>query len=104
MRKESEIQRGICEYLFAKGYFFTRMNNTPIFDPTRKRFRAMTKYALKGFPDILVLYKGKAIGIEVKTDTGKLSKEQRSLSDQWVNNGGAYFIARSIDDVQKWGL
>ena len=104
MRKESEIQRAICEYLYAKGYMFTRVNNIPVFDPRSRRYRAMPKYTLKGFPDILVLKDGNTIGIEVKSETGKLSQDQKDFKEMWEKNGGAYIVARSIGDVYEAGL
>src|SRR5712692_2438835 len=65
---ESEVQRAICDYLALRKVFFFRCNNKPIFDPTRKVFRALPKYTPKGIGDILAVKDGKAIFIEVKRD------------------------------------
>jgi hypothetical protein len=40
---EAQIQRAICDYLALRRHFFYRNNNTPIYDATRKAFRAMPK-------------------------------------------------------------
>lgn len=56
LEKESDIQRAICDCLALKKHFFWRQNTTPIFDPTKKTFRKMPKYSLKGVPDIIVLW------------------------------------------------
>lgn len=102
--RESEAQRAICDYLALKGYFFWRNNNVPIFDPTRKTFRAMPKYTMKGIPDIIIIKDSKFIGLEVKSDTGKLSPEQRKFGVDCTLHGGTYALVRSIDDVQAMGL
>lgn len=103
-RKETDIQRAICEYLKARGYFFTRTNNTPVFDPRAGKYRAMPKYTLRGMPDILVLKEGTVIGIEVKSETGKQSPAQKEFQKRWEFAGGKYFIARGINDVMDQAL
>jgi len=99
VRKETDIQTAICKYLKLKRYFFTRMNNTPMFDGKRNRYRAMPKYTMPGFPDILVLHQGTVIGIEVKSESGSQSKSQEEFQELWERGGGVYFIARSVQDV-----
>ena len=64
----------------------------------------MPKYAMKGIPDIIAIKIGKFIGIEMKTETGKLSKEQADFARECVRHGGEYIVARSIDDVVRAGL
>jgi len=53
----------------------------------------------KGVPDILGIYKGQFLGIEVKTPKGKLSPEQETFLENIRKHGGIGFVARSIDDV-----
>jgi hypothetical protein len=47
---------------------------------------------------------GRFVGIEVKSETGKLSEDQQQLGDEIIKNGGLYIIARSIDDIEAAGL
>jgi hypothetical protein len=101
---EGEIVNAICEYLALKKRFFYRNNNTPIFDPTRKAFRSMPKYTMRGIPDIICVKDGRYIGIEVKTDKGRLSEHQHEFARSLMLAGGDYVIARSIEDVQRVGL
>jgi len=69
---ESQLQSKICDYLQKAGYCFSRINNTPVFDPKRKIFRSMGKYVMRGFPDIIVLipaegkedYENYLVGVE----------------------------------------
>ena len=101
--KESEIQSAIIDYLKMLEQqgklFFHRSNNNTVYDPIGKRFRSLAKGQKKGFPDILVLFHGKCIGIEVKTDTGRQSKEQKEIEKQFKENGAEYYVVRSVNDV-----
>ena len=53
----------------------------------------------KGVSDIIGIYKGKFLAIEVKTEKGRLSKHQEEFLDHVVWNGGIAIVARSVDDV-----
>lgn len=101
--KESEIQSAIIDYLKILEQqgklFFHRSNNNTVYDPIGKRFRSLAKGQKKGFPDILVLFHGKCIGIEVKTDTGRQSKEQKEIEKRFKENGAEYYVVRSVNDV-----
>lgn len=59
------------------------------------------KSGLKGSSDIIGLLKpnGQLIAVEVKTGTGKLSKEQRAFGTMVETMGGIFVCARSVDDV-----
>lgn len=102
--QETEIQRSICDYLALRKHFFWRNNNTPIYDPTRKVFRAMPKYTMRGIPDIIVIANGHFYGIEVKRHGAALSKHQMKFAELCKKHNGTYFIARNIGDVQMQGL
>ena len=101
--KESQIQSIIIDYLiYLEGQgklFFQRTNNTPIYQ--ENRYRRLAKGQKKGFPDIILCYRGTFIGLEVKTETGKQSKEQKWNQRKIIDNGGHYFIVRSLDDVKE---
>lgn len=103
--RESDIVTAICDYLaYRPGILFWRQNTAPTFDTTKKTFRRMPAYALKGVPDIIVIKHGQFIGLEVKTKKGTQSPEQREFEHRVTLVGGAYAVVRSIDDVQALGL
>lgn len=52
-----------------------------------------------GAPDLLILWKGRAIGLELKTGKGRLSPQQMAFSMRWTTAGGLYAVARSIEEV-----
>lgn len=102
---EGEILREICEYLTTRDdLLFWRTNNTPIFgrnNAGEMTWRSMPKFTPKGIPDILVVYTGHLIGVEVKREKATLRTDQIIFSNRLTHYGADYFIARSVEDVQK---
>jgi len=101
---EIEIQNSICEYLTVKKHFFWRCNNVPIFDATKKTFRRMPKYSMKGVADIIILYQGRAIFLEVKMPKRYQSRHQKEFEKGVTDAGSCYHLVTSIDDVIKLKL
>lgn len=52
-----------------------------------------------GIPDIIGIFNGRYLGIEVKTARGRLSDKQQQKIDEINAQGGLAFVARSVDDV-----
>ena len=100
--KESTLQAAILEYLHYRGIFCWRNNTTGVYDPIRKIFRR-NKAVLKGVSDILGLLppKGKFLAIEVKTKTGRVSKEQKLFLEKVDYNGGLGFVAKDLNMVKE---
>jgi len=109
---ESQVQNQILQYLISMGYFVWRNNNTPIFDPVRKRYRAMPKFSRKGVPDILgLLPGGRFLAIEVKKPVKNprsfeklhnlASQDQKLFINQVNDLGGLAFVADSLEVVKR---
>ena len=99
---ERDIQMSICEYLAVKRFFFWRQNVNPIWNAKTGAFRRMPAYSVNGVPDIIVIYKGKFIGLEVKNETGKQQKSQINFENLCKSNGAYYKVVRSVGDVQEF--
>lgn len=101
MAGENEVLQSIAEYLWYNKIFFYRNGNTPVYQPDTKRYRAMPKWSMKGVSDIVGIYKGKPLYIEVKKPKPKTypSQEQKDFIKKVQDEGGIAFVARSIDDV-----
>ncbi len=54
----------------------------------------------KGWPDLLIIYRGNLIGIELKVAGGSISPEQKHIGAMFIAHGFAWGIARSLDDVE----
>lgn len=68
-KSETEIVGEIIQALeYQKIGFFWRQNNVGVFDQASGSYRK-NKYAVKGVSDILGIYKGKLVAIEVKSKT-----------------------------------
>jgi hypothetical protein len=59
----------------------------------------------KGISDILGIYKGQFLAIEVKRPGGRMSPDQEKFIDRVNQEGGIGFVAYSVDDVvERLGL
>jgi len=107
---EKEIQNTICDYLALKmnqgKLMFWRQNTAPTVQKTGDvwQFRRMAKHTLKGVSDIIVVKEGKPIFLEVKREKTKQSPEQLEFQRLVQNNGGYYYVVRSVEDVISVGL
>jgi hypothetical protein len=55
-----------------------------------------------GAADLIGLYAGRFVAIEIKTPTGRLSPEQRTFQQLVERKGGIYVVLRSVDDARAW--
>lgn len=102
---EIDIQRSIIDYLkilekVEKLYFF-RAGAGLVKLPDYKGKQRVFRSGRPGCPDIIVCYKGRFIGLEVKTDKGRLNTNQSETAQKIEDAGGEYWVVRSIDDVIK---
>lgn len=95
---EAQIQAAILEYLsINKIGSFDRTSNHALWDERFGGYRRPNKYSRKGMCDIVGCYKGRFIGIEIKTES-----EYKSVMRFWnkVNESGGpdLFIAENKRD------
>lgn len=93
MTPEGKIKKEIMEYLTKLPGCFVR--NVQI---GGIRGRANTG---KGMSDIIGVFRGRFLAIEVKTERGILAPHQREFLNDIERHGGVAFVARSLDDVIK---
>ena len=69
------------------------------------RLRSMGTQA--GAPDLLVIVAGRAHGLEIKTEAGRLSVVQKRMAERFRHAGCAYEVARSVEGARRhlatWG-
>ncbi len=62
---------------------------------------------LPGVPDLIAIVDGRAFGLEVKTETGRLSVAQKAMAERFRRAGCEYEVARSIAAARqllvRWG-
>lgn len=83
--KEADITRQIRDYLRLRGIF---------------HWKVMQGLGCeRGVADIVGIYQGWPLAIEVKTRTGKLSDYQAEWLSRFSDAGGITVVARCVDDV-----
>lgn len=100
---EKVIETAILTYLnYLPHCFAWKNNSTGVFDAKRGCFRkSKNKFAINGVSDILGVYNGRLLAIEVKKPGGVTSKEQKQFINRVVRLGGIAGVARSIDEVRE---
>lgn len=83
------------------GIFSFKVKTVGTFDPETRSFRRTSKWYKRGVADILGIYKGKFLAIEVKTEKGRPNPNQKLFLQDVLNNGGIAFIARSVEEVEQ---
>ncbi len=71
---------------------------------TRNKIEAMQLKAsgvVAGIPDLILINKGKLIGIELKTLIGKVSDKQIKVHESWKNQGIDTFVIRTFEEFQE---
>ena len=92
-KSEGEIQLEICNWLSNQNLVFWR-------------FRYMSRFPIKflprGLPDIMILYKGIFIGLEVKVPDYWKHTDKQILMGQEINkNGGYYYVTTSLGEAME---
>lgn len=57
---------------------------------------------VKGQPDLVAILNNKVVFIELKTQKGKQSKEQKEVEKEIKNRGVDYIVIRSLEDLQNY--
>lgn len=61
-----------------------------------------------GWPDIEIIWQGRAYFLEIKAEKGRQAEAQRDMAAALIRAGACYEIARSVDDamaaLEKWGV
>lgn len=98
---EAEIKRAIMTFLHYHKVFCWVNESVGIYDAKRGIYRKKNSlFQKKGVADILGIYKGRPLAIEVKSAKGVLSIEQREFLEEFIYQGGIGFCARNIRDVE----
>ena len=100
MTTEKEIENKILDFMSSMGAFVWKNQSVGIFDQARGVYRrSNNKYHIKGVPDILGIYRGRFLAIEVKSEKGIVSDDQKDFLRRFNNHNGIGFVARSHVDV-----
>ena len=93
---ESAVQGQILDWLARKGIFHYRQNTG---GANLKGF--YVRFGKKGAPDIVAIYRGMYVGIEVKKAGEKQTDDQHKYMQNVRNAGGVYILAYQVEDVTQ---
>lgn len=98
---EKQIETEILFRLnqLEKGYFW-KNHTTGIFDQRRGVFRKLGGYAIKGVSDIIGIYQGRMVCLEVKSASGKLRPEQKKFLERMAELGAITAVVRSWPEAR----
>jgi hypothetical protein len=102
--KESQVKAAIMEWLSLQKNCFAWVNtSTGIYDPTKKVFRRRTGTGMiNGVADILGIWRGIPLAIEVKRPGGKLSPKQKDFLERFACQGGIAIVADDWKAVAEY--
>lgn len=103
---EKATQAAILRYLPLRHVFAWRQNqgamrmpNEPTPYGARRRDRFVKFAGVDGISDIIGIYKGRFLAIEVKRIGNKPTDDQRAFLERVDKEGGIAIVAYSVDDV-----
>ena len=99
---ESDVLRSCLDYLRIKSHLVARINSGAFKTESGNYVRSTD---ISGISDIIgIAFDGRALAVECKSDTGRLSRQQEIFKAAWIARGGLYVLARGIDDLKEAGL
>lgn len=95
---ENAVKKQIWAYLTLRGVFAFI-----VFQPTQLKPGQFTMWhhSSKGIPDILGIFKGRPLAIEVKARKNKTTKNQDVFLENFRKAGGIAIVAWGIEDVER---
>lgn len=109
MKPEHLLQQQIIQYLhmFNVFVFETDVMDGLKFLKTQQQRLAFIQHHknmgyVKGQPDLVAVFNNKVVFIELKTQKGKQSKEQKEVEKEIKNRGVDYIVVRSLEDLQNY--
>ena len=87
---ETRIQRAIQKFVEGLGsdWYVLKIHGGP--------------YQRVGVPDLLIVHKGKALWLEVKTKTGVVSKKQEYEMERLRDAGCVTGVVRSVEEARSF--
>lgn len=102
MTPEKAIENEILSFLKSVGCYCWKNQSVGIFDPTKKVFRRSNNvHHIRGVSDVLGIISGRLLAIEVKSEKGRLTDEQRVFLRRINEEGGIGIVGRSARGVAQ---
>ena len=100
MKATNELTNNIIDFIYRQGGYAFRASSVGVYDTRRQTFRTAAK---KGVADILAVYKGRFVAIEVKIGKDRLSPEQVGFIENIKHAGGHAFVVSDFEQFKhQW--
>jgi hypothetical protein len=97
---EAQLQDQIRLALGSTGQILLYRNNCGVAD--MRGFKIRFGVGNPGGSDLVGVFRGRAVFVEIKTPVGRVSPEQRAFQGCVERHGGIYVVLRSVDDALAW--
>ena len=97
---EKQVLSEVIRKLQHNSIFYARLNLGGVIRQT-KGGAILTANEMVGWPDVLVLFQGTFIGLEIKRFGGKITSQQLSILKAIRDNGGRSYIVTSATYLFK---
>ena len=109
MKQEHLFQQQVIQYLHMFNIFVFEtdvMDGLKFLSTQQQRLAFIQHHKnmgyVKGQPDLVAVLNNKVVFIELKTDKGRQSKEQKAVEQEIKNRGVDYIVVRSVEDLQNY--
>ncbi|HKW20962.1 MAG TPA: VRR-NUC domain-containing protein [Ktedonobacterales bacterium] len=100
--RESNLQRSVHQYLSwalpADAVHFAVPNG--LMRSQKARARAQGEGVVAGVPDLCVVFRGRALFVELKAGRGVMSQAQREMARRLNYAGAAVMLCRSVPELE----
>ena len=101
-QSERSIETAILTFLLYSKVWAWKVHRMGTYDAKKGVYRAnRSPFQIKGIPDIQGIFRGRPLFIEVKSQDGRLSLEQKDFRDRAIAEGAIWILARSVSDVEE---
>lgn len=99
MSAANKLTNQIIDFVYRHNGYAWRSSSTGVFDQKVGAYRTAAK---KGVSDILAVFRGQLIAIEVKIGKDRLSPEQEGFLMNVSAAGGNTFVASDFARFEEW--
>ena len=97
---ETAIRVQVYQYLsMCPEFFGSVIRNSGMWDPVGKFYRAPSRGMHRGVADIIGVWNGQGLAVEIKTKRGVMSEQQKHWHERWMAKGGLSVVIRSLDEI-----
>ena len=99
MSEAADITNKIINQFYIDGAYAWRASSVGVYDKKMGQFRAAPK---KGVSDILAVYIGTFIAVEVKMGLDRMSDEQIGFQENIKHAKGEVYVAKNFEGFLAW--